>query len=404
MHQNYHFLKFLCPELQARLAGFTIHSCFSQNKDELVILFELDGQSACIRANLLPIYSCLSFPEDFKRSKKNTVNLFDEWIGQKVQSVAVFSNERAFKIVLESGDWIVFKLYGTRSNILYYKNNELFPLKIFRNELREDFEIDKTKINVTLDLSFEAFCQVEGNASRFLPTLGKIPRDWLKSRGYIEASLTNRWKLINEVLDMLDSPMFAIVIQDGEHNISMLPESQALFTSHQAVQAINELFKYRVIVQTFQKEKVRWIKHLEDQLKKSRSYIQKTEEKLLELLDQISPSQKADVIMANLHQIPSGATKATLFNFYSNREEEFSWKQGISPQKVAETLYRKSKNRKIELEQLEKNLQSKEALIDKLNIQKETLQEIHDFKRLRQYLKDQQLISTSQTQDRKSVV
>jgi hypothetical protein len=399
MHFNYHFLQYLCPELHRTLNGFTISSCFSQNKDELVIILQKEANTACIRANLLPQFSCLSFPTDFKRSKKNTINLFEEWIGQTVVLIEPFANERAFKILLNSGDWIVFKLHGTRSNILYYPTNMATPSKIFRNELREDFNIEKKSISIHLDLSFEQFCLVDGNASKFLPTLGKIPREWLKSKGYIEASIQDKWELIQEILDMLESPLFSIIKEGEEYNLSLLPETATIFQSNVAIEACNELFRYKVVVQTFQKEKSRWIKYLDEQLKKSKAYIQKTESKLFELLEQASPSQQADVLMANLHQIPTNCNRIELFNFYTNQPEEFTWKQGLSPQKVAENLYRKSKNKKIEIEQLEQNLQAKEILVEQLNQQKQELLEIKDFRLLRQFVKDHGFVSNTAVQE-----
>ena len=399
MQLNYHFLRFLCPELHETFQGFRISSCFSQNKDELVILFSKGEETACIRANLLPIFSCLSFPKDFKRSKKNTINLFDEWLGQEVLSVTAYSFERAFELTLTNGDSIVFKLHGTRSNILYYPAGAAFPIKVFRNELKEDFEIEKSQISVSLDLSYERFEALEGNASQFLPTLGKIPREWLKKRGYIEAPLSRKWELMQEMQDMLASPLFSIIQHGGEYELSLLPESSPIFQSNQAIDAVNELFRYRVVVQTFQKEKAKWLKHVEDQWKKSQAYIRKTEEKFFELLEEISPAQRADVLMANLHQIPMGASSTKLFNFYTNQEEEFSWKQGLSPQKVAENLYRKSKNRKIEIAQLEENLKAKEHLIQELQAQKEELASIEDFKKLRQFIKDHHFVHAAQAQE-----
>jgi hypothetical protein len=104
MHFNFHFLKFLCPELDKVFSGAEIVECFSQNKDELVIGCTLDGIDIFIRANLLPTVSCISFPDNFKRSKRNTVSLFPEIIGKRIVRIQVVSFERAFIIFLDSGD------------------------------------------------------------------------------------------------------------------------------------------------------------------------------------------------------------------------------------------------------------------------------------------------------------
>lgn len=87
---------------------------------------------------------------------------------------------------------------------------------------------------------------------------------------------------------------------------------------------------------------------------KTLNYIHKTRDKLESMEKEPPPSQTADVIMANLHQIPSGADKVDLFDFYTNSTREIILKRGLSPQKFAEQLYKKSKNKKIEFDQLRK--------------------------------------------------
>lgn len=393
MHLNYHFLKFLCPELVEKFKGLEIITCFSQNKDELVIGCADDSTQLYIRANLLPVISCLSFPEEFKRGKKNTVSLFPELIGQSIVEIRVFSFERAFKIELGSGDALVFKLHGSRSNVLYYPKDSIYPFSIFRNELKDDKNIQINEIDQNLDLGWENFRQKEGNASQFLPTLGKIPRDWLKSKGYIDSDLATKWALMQEVLDLLESPHYAIFKENNDYFLSLLPVHEAVFETADPVEACNELFRYKVVIQAFEKEKTHWLRIFEEQKKRTKAYILKTSQKLQELESGISPAQMADVIMANLHQIPGGSEEVLLFNFYSQKEELFQLKKGQTPQKFAETLYRKSKNRKKELDQLYHNLDEKEKMIIQTEDWINELQEIQDFKSLKEFIKSKQLIA-----------
>ncbi|MFD2203243.1 NFACT RNA binding domain-containing protein [Shivajiella indica] len=391
MHLNYHFLKYLCPELSLKFTGMRIITCFSQNKDELVIGCANHTGQCYIRANLLPIISCLSFPEEFKRSKKNTVSLFPELIGQIITEIKVFSFERAFKINFDSGDSLVFKLHGTRSNVLYYPKDYQLPASIFRNELKEDKNLQLADIEKHLDLSFDNFQLMEGNASQFLPTLGKIPREWLKSKGYIEADLQTKWRLIQEVLDLLDSPHYAIIKENNEFLLSLLPVQKAVFDTSDPVEASNELFRYKVVIQAFEKEKNQWIRIFEEQKKKTKAYILKTSQKLEELEKEVPPSQVADVLMANLHQIPPGSEAVLLFNFYTQKEEPFKLKKGQTPQKFAETLYRKSKNRKKEIDQLHHNLDEKDKMLSQTMDWIEDLNGIKDFKSLKEFIKSKHL-------------
>ncbi|SNS21784.1 Fibronectin-binding protein A N-terminus (FbpA) [Belliella buryatensis] len=393
MHLNYHFLRFLCPQLNVSFRDAEIVTCFSQNKDELVIGCIIDDSEIYIRANLLPSISCLSFPDEFKRGKRNTVSLFPELLGQKFSKIEVIPFERAFVCIMESGDKLLFKLHGTRSNVIYYRKGEDLPTRVFRNEIKDDHQLQLHVLAKNLDLSKANFIALEGNASKFLPTLGKIPREHLKTQGYIEASLDKKWELMQSMMDMLDSPLYSIVKGHTGHSLSLLPEKKPLYQSSNPIAACNELFKYLVVIQAFEKEKQYWVKSFEDQKKKSQAYILKTTEKLNSLEKETAPSQLADVIMANLHQIPKGAEEVELFNFYTQEQAIFKLKRGLSPQKFAENLYRKSKNRKIEIDQLYQNLADKEALLENIQAMLAELSDITHFKDLKSFIKQNQLLS-----------
>ncbi len=398
MHLNYHFLKFLCPQLQGLIKGMKIYECFSQNKDELIIGLS-DGRSEqFIQANLSPAHTCLSFPSDFKRSRKNNVSLFPGLISETVSAVNVLEFERAFVVHFLSGKTLLFKLHGTRSNILYYPQGEELPSALFRHELKEDASLRIEELRNFFDPSWERFVELEGNASQFMPTLGKLPRQWLKQQGYIEATLESKWKLMTNLLDMLEHPVFSIIKENEEYLLTLLPAEDKLFSSLDPLEAANEFFRYAVIYQGFDKAKSSLIKKLEEAKKKTIAYLDKTAEKLQRLEQGSAPNQIADIIMANLHQIPPRAEKVVLYDFYNDRETEVAIKTGISPQKHAENLYRKGKNRKIEIRQLQKNLEDKENYLLDLETQLEEASLISNFKELRLFEKEHNLLSVRKDQ------
>lgn len=100
-----------------------------------------------------------------------------------------------------------------------------------------------------------------------------------------------------------------------------------------------------------------------------------------------APSQTADIIMANLHQIPAGAEKVNLYDFYADKTIEVSLKRGQSPQKQAENLYRKNKNKKIEFEQVQKNILAKEDLLEAIDLEIVELESVEDFRSLKKFIK-----------------
>lgn len=386
MHLNYHFLKYLAPALNDIFSGAKLISCFSQSKDELIIETEGDHGIRPIRAHLLPPQVYLSFPEQFHRAKRNSVNLFQELMGDTIEKCGVFSYERAFFFDLESGKKLVFKLHGNRSNVLLYQKDSETPSLLFRNEIKEDKELDWKSLDRQLDLSRERFLELEGNASQFLPTLGSIPRVWLKENGYPEAEIDQKWKLIQEILDILDSPLFALVENDGIQ-LSLLPEPEAIKTFSDPVAASNELFYLALVKGNFDKEKNSLLKSYQDQLKKTVSYIQKSSSKLEELRAAAPLSQLADIIMANLHEFSNGKIDAELLDFYTGKTVKVTLKPNQKPQLLAESLYRKSKNRQIELDQIEKTIASKISLKVEIEKKLNSIEEISGHKGLKTYQK-----------------
>ncbi len=394
MHLNYHYFKFLCPALEEKIKNTALIACFSQNKEELVMEFSSpETTSFFIRALLLPANTCLSFPEDFRRSKKNSVDLFPDIIGKNIKEIRLLTFERAFYLLFDSGHALLFKMHGNRSNLLLYPTINAPALSVFKKELKEDLNIVIGELNKPLDLSEERFLELEGNASQFLPTLGKLPRAWLKENGYLEANPKERYLLIKTVIDLLESPLFSVFKLDQKYHFTLLPCEKALASTTDPIAAANTFYRYAVVTGTFEDLRGNVLKSLSDQIKKTESYITKTNEKLLSLENEPPPSQTADVIMANLHQLPKGVEKVELFDFYLNENREFIIKRGLTPQKHAENLYRKSKNRKIEIDQLRNNLASKENLFLELSTQLEEIQGIEDFKTLKNTLKSEKIHS-----------
>ncbi|MCC5936267.1 MAG: DUF814 domain-containing protein [Lunatimonas sp.] len=399
MHLNYHFFKFLCPALHARLEGLRLTACFSQNKDELVLSFEgAEVPPFYMVAHQLPSATCIYFPIDFKRSKRNNVTLFPEILGQEVSSVHLFAFERSFAIRFEGESQLVFKMHGSRSNVLYYPTGASLPASLFRNALRDDATLDVRTLDQSLALTKERFDQLQGNAAQFLPTLGKLPRAWLKDRGYLELEQDQRYRLMQEVIDLLEAPLFSIFRQEEKYLLTLLPCPDAEFSSEDPLAACNAYFQKAVIRQGFEMEKRQLVKTLRDHLQKTENYLRKTYDKLGELESETSPGQLADIIMANLHQIPAGTEQVELYDFYQDKTIIIHLKRDLSPQRQAENLYRKAKNRKIELRQLEKNLQEKEALLEVLTKDLGEALKLDHHKALRVFMKEKGLLAESKQQ------
>ena len=103
MHTNYHFLKQLLSALSERWLGMELLSCFSQNKDELVIGFASEQDELWVRAQLGNGPDggyFIAFPDHFARAKRNSVDLFQQLIGAKVIGIELTPYDRSFSVRL----------------------------------------------------------------------------------------------------------------------------------------------------------------------------------------------------------------------------------------------------------------------------------------------------------------
>jgi len=388
MHLNYHYLKFLCPALETQLIGKSILSCFSHKDRE--IQFELSSE---LHLKLLidPPRIFFSFPEKISRAKQNSKDIFQAIWGSKISVVKVIPNDRSFFLKTESGHLVLFKLHGNKSNCLLFSPSEDLPIEIFIRKFKDDLNLKVSDLKKELDLTFENFEKLDGNASRFIPTLGKIPREWLKERGYPESDLEKKWMLLEELRDLLSTPHYRIIKQAQSYELSLLPHPDEITVKEfgDPIQATNELFYYGVIRSQFEQGKARLVKEQNDQIKRIRSFIEKAKANLETLKSSPPPSQLADVIMANLHQFKNG--EARIYDFYTQEERTISIPANQTPQAYAEKLYKKNKNRKLEWEQLEKNIKHKQKSLEASEIILEELQTVKDYKSLKKFIKSKDI-------------
>ena len=178
---------------------------------------------------------------------------------------------------------LLLKLHGNRSNILLYEPNQEFPIRVFRNALLEDKSLNWRELEKSLDLSQEQFEALQGNASKFLPTLGKIPRAFLLKQAYPEANLEEKWSQMQEMIDMLDSPIFTLVQEDEDVRLTLLPSDNAIGQYSDPLEALNALFHKALVIGALEKEKKQLAKNYADQIKRTENFIQKAKAKLEEL-------------------------------------------------------------------------------------------------------------------------
>jgi predicted ribosome quality control (RQC) complex YloA/Tae2 family protein len=385
VHNNYYFLKQLSSKLESVLNGYSVVSCFSQNKEELIIEFNNTYDSFFLRADLHSNFSCLSFPETFNRARKNSIDLFSPIILKKIIRIRQFSNERSFSILLEDNLQLLFKMHGNRANVILVENN--IAKEIFKNNIADDFEIDITRLDRQMDWSKEAFLNNIQNLSQLYFTFGKEVWKYLNSMGFSKKDPEEKWLSIQELLRQLNAPQYYIIKEHNKFIFSLVPFGETVKVFSSPIESINDFFNRFVSDVTFHSEKGLLLKQLRDQLEAGRSYTAKNIQKLSELEDDQHYQHWADLIMANLHRIKTGDEKIIVENFYDeNKSLEIKLKKEITAQKNAEVFYRKGKNQQIEIQKLKETIYKKQKEIISIEKTIDEVESINDIKSLRKKL------------------
>ncbi len=359
MQNNYYFLRHLVPALATKLKTTILTACYSQNKNELLLEFEQEpSTSFYIKAYLKNDFSCLSFPPKYHRAKRNSVNLFTSLIGQSINKLIQYNNERSFTILFNNNQQLVFKLYGNQSNIILVDNEEVIDL--FKNKLSRDKTSHFNTLDRALDISYKALKNNEWDIKKTIPTLDKTTAqnlaDALTLKDYSE-------DCFNKFITALESPNFYLDKQENEYRLSLLKTTHSIAHFSDPLQAINSFFEKQVKYKTVYLLKNKLTAELNKQLVKSNNYIKKLTKKLVELSSGSSNQQKADILMANMHAISKGIKSVELLNFYTNEQITIKLNFLLSPQKNAERYYRKAKNEAKEIAILKNNIRTKEEFI-----------------------------------------
>jgi len=380
VHNNFYFLRQLSARLNESIIGYTLVSCFSQNKDELIIELNNSTNSFFIKTNLAPGFCCLSFPKNFHRARKNSIDLFKDLILKKVILVTQFENERSFLIQLEDQYSLIFKMHNNFANVLFLKEDAV--VEIFRNHLQADFQIKPADLNRSIDFGKDGFLQTTSLSSTYF-TLGKVVWDYLEEKGFKPLERHAQWRLFEQTLQLLEKPKYYLIERKGKLIFSLLPFSDKTEEFSDPITAVNEFSERQVHTDVFQREKNEITNRLHIKLKGSNSYLKKNGQKLNELINDHHYELWADLIMANLNSIKTGQEKASIPSFYDESIVEIKLKRELSPQKNAEIFYRKAKNQQIEINKLKEAIAQKENEIKNLGRWIDSVGKTEDIKELR---------------------
>lgn len=134
----------------------------------------------------------------------------------------------------------------------------------------------------------------------------------------------------------------------------------------------------------FEEKKKLAIQGCRNELKRCQQLRVKSASALLVLKQEIPSEEIGHILMANLHVVPSGIKEITLDDFYRNTPITIRLKEQLTAQQNAEYYYRKSRNRKLEEQELLVKIKTADEQIKHLTEELATLEQAGSTKALRQ--------------------
>jgi len=358
MHTNYYFLRQLAPALTERLRGYRVASCFSQEKDELVIgLLSEAGTEFWLKAQLGAAFPALALPETFQRARQNSVDLLPDLLGRTVAEVSAWPQDRVLQFTFaEDGATLVLKLYGPRPNAIF-RPGAGAPAQLFHQRYEADAELAPADASAAPPLV--------SPAGKLPPALSDLPARFLREqRGYDPAPPETKQRLAQELLGELENPAHYYLIQlDGRTRLSLVPLGTILQTlpGEDPIGALRRFIPLALARRALETERRQLRQLLERRADEASTSAHMARQRLHALAHEAGYRHRADLLMAHLHEIKLGDTQLEVIDFYTNEPVLLKLKPLEKPQRTAENLYRKAKNQQIEERQLSERVTRRET-------------------------------------------
>lgn len=386
MHNLHFTLRLLALRLNKELQGYELSEAYSQEKDELVLGFATEEKECYIKLILTGSFSSLSFPTSLRRKTLNSVSLFEELYGLNVLEVKPISLDRSFIIRLEQDVVLLIKMHGRQSNFIVFRQGIVHAL--FKHQLKSDWDRSLESYVGKIDFQAAYLANDASALRKAMPILDNelahLAMQAMKKAG------GKKEDALDTFLENLNHPPVFYIRQSGDEVQFRLVGPEADDRIYDDIlEALNAFTALYLSRQRFTSEKKgleqQWLK----QKKQAESYISKSKKRLEVLLNEISPEEIGHILMANLHAISPHQSTVELFDFYRNQNLVIPLKKELNPQQNAAYYYRKAKNRKIEITTLEENILNKELELEALEKKLQSLEQSENLKDIKGFKKEE---------------
>ncbi len=377
MYKNYFLLNRLAIELNFVLKNHALTSAFSQEKNKLILEFDISGNKKFLEVSVDPGFPYLTLKDSFNRAKKNTIDFFTEHLPAKLKHFEIAEDDRIIKISFE-GFSLYFAVRGKFTNLhlidrddtlLSFKNEESDAGKNFLAEMKLHNFISRfnylEKLSGYTSLSPEKLREV-------FPILGK--EIILEAERRYENKNENYSAIISQIINEIGNGKVAVFTDEDSKDIHIGISTFEIFpfTTKEEFENLIEAFNFYLARHYYLGEsgrKKRLIeKHLNKELEKTASKINNIKNQLDLKSNEEEYKNIGNLLLINLNAVRKGMNKIEVDDIYSgNKKIIIKLKPELSPKQNAEYYFNKARGEKISFEKNNKLLKSAESEFKKLN-------------------------------------
>ncbi len=355
MYRNYFVLNRLVLELAPLLNGAVIMSAFSQEKDKLILQLFKNEDEFFLELSLNPGNPYLIYRESFNRAKKNTVDFFNDYFPQKVESVQIAKDDRIIRFLGESGSFY-FAIRGKFTNF-YFVNNEKNISSFekleanFSNELAMEFS-QKIYLNNFNILSFENYSNIETARTDF-PIIGKEITIEYKTR-YNDENSSEFGNRLKKLLSEIKEGSFSICVETSSGSVHLSPSSFSIFPFEEKehfnslIEALNFFLRKKFSLESVFSKKKLIVKFIDRELAKLSQRLNSIKTRIDRGNRESEYNKIANLLLINIYKAKHGANNVEVEDIYEeNKIIQIKLDPIISAKKNVDVYFDKSKNERI---------------------------------------------------------
>lgn len=348
-HQSLSVIQALGQTLQAKLSQAQFVEAYTTSPEELIVLFadRTDTFSLKIITRYQSCFWIIGNSPLFKPA--NAQSIFEPLMRKPIQDILVHTGNRSFSFRFQKGFELVFKCYDGLTNVILFQEKN--AIELFRKNIIND---TRGQLNQYYSPSATSENEVTVATQYWISKQLNVPFPYIFTTTKPEGEIVHKGK------DMLEGLTYFSKL--------VLPLAEYVELKQSLINAL--LSQEKKLQQT--------IKQIQIALTKKDT--------------EITPSQLADIIMANLHAIPAKAETVQLFDFYAQKDILIKLKKDLSPQQFAAYLYRKSKNQQLALAQLQQKLELTQQKLIEVNQQKTQIEQAKNSKELKPFVQQKESV------------